>query len=70
MKLNLKDMTTGEKLQAMELLWDDICRNVPDFWSPAWHGDILIEREKRVKEGREKFLNWQQAKEDIRKCIS
>jgi hypothetical protein len=70
MKLNLKDMTTGEKLQAMELLWDDICRNVPDFSSPAWHGDILIEREKRVKEGREKFLDWQQAKEDIRKSIS
>ena len=47
MKLNLKDMTTEEKLQAMELLWDDICRNAPDFSSPAWHGDILQEREKK-----------------------
>ena len=70
MKLNLKEMTTGEKLQAMELLWDDICRNVPDFSSPAWHGDILKERDTIVKEGGGKFLDWQQAKEDIRKSIS
>jgi hypothetical protein len=66
MKLNLKDMTTEEKLQAMELLWDDICRNVPDLLSPSWHGDILKEREKRVKEGGEKFLDWNQAKNEIR----
>jgi hypothetical protein len=31
MTINLKDMTTGEKLEAMEMLWDDICRNIPDF---------------------------------------
>ena len=70
MKLNLKDMTTGEKLQAMELLWDDICRNVPNLASPDWHGDILKEREKRVKEGTEKFVDWRQAKNDIRNSIS
>jgi len=69
MKLNLKDMTTGEKLQAMELLWDDICRNVSNLSSPAWHEDILIEREKRVKEGKEKFLDWKEAKDGIRNSI-
>lgn len=70
MKLNLNDMTTGEKLQAMELLWDDICRNVPNLAPPDWHGDILKEREKRVKEGTEKFVDWKQAKNDIRNSIS
>ena len=70
MKLNLKDMTTGEKLQAMELLWEDICRNIPDLSSPAWHGDILAEREKRVKEGEEKFVDWKEAKDVIRNSIS
>jgi hypothetical protein len=69
MKLNLNDMTTEEKLQAMELLWDDICRNVPDFSSPTWHGGILKERDTNVKEGREKFVDWKQAKKDIRNTI-
>ena len=66
MKINLQDMTTEEKLQTMELLWDDICRNVPDLSSPSWHGDILREREKRAKEGKEKFLDWNKAKNEIR----
>ena len=70
MKFNLKKMTTGEKLQAMELLWDDICRNVPDLAPPAWHGDILAKREKKVKEGKEKFLDWKEAKDAIRNSIS
>jgi hypothetical protein len=70
MKLNLKDMTTGEKLQTMELLWNDICRNVSDLSSPDWHGDILIERENRVKERKEKFLKWNEAKDCIRNSIS
>ena len=62
-------MTTGEKLQAMELLWDDICRNDSNLSSPAWHEGILIEREKRVKEGKEKFLDWKEAKDGIRNTI-
>jgi hypothetical protein len=70
MTLKLKDMTTEEKLQAMELLWDDICRNVPDFSSPAWHENILKEREKSLKNGKENFIDWDQAKKDIRDSIS
>ena len=34
MSLNLNQMTKEEKLGTMELLWDDICRNVPDLASP------------------------------------
>ena len=49
MNLNLHEMTTEEKIRTMELLWDDICRNVPDFTSPKWHGDILKDREKKNK---------------------
>ncbi|MDL1962415.1 MAG: addiction module protein, partial [Deltaproteobacteria bacterium] len=31
------------------MLWDDICRNVPDFSSPAWHENILKEREQKLR---------------------
>lgn len=69
MTLNLKEMTTEEKLKAMETLWDDICRNVPDLSSPPWHEKILKEREERLKKGKEKVLDWTQAKSDIRDSI-
>jgi len=69
MTINLKDMTTEEKLEAMEMLWDDICRNIPDFSSPAWHEQILKEREERLKKGKEKVLDWNQAKKDLRDSI-
>jgi len=70
MPLNLGEMTTEEKLKAMEMLWDDICRSVPDFSSPSWHGNVLEEREQRLKNGKEKFLDWNHAKEIIRDSIS
>jgi hypothetical protein len=69
MTLNLGEMTTEEKLKAMEMLWDDICRSVPDFSSPSWHGKVLKEREQRLREGKEKVLDWDQAKEDLQDSI-
>jgi len=51
------------------MLWDDICRNAPDFNSPEWHKDELEKREGRVKEGKEKFVNWEDAKKDIRDSL-
>ncbi|MCP4108020.1 MAG: addiction module protein [Desulfobacteraceae bacterium] len=70
MSLNFKEMTTEEKLKAMEMLWDDICRNVPDLSPPAWHENILKEREKKLKEGRDNFIDWDYAKKDIWESVS
>ena len=70
MNLNLEKMTIEEKMQAMEMLWDDFCKKQPDFQSPSWHKDILIEREKRIKEGKDKFIDWKIAKKEIMESIS
>ena len=56
--------------QAMEMLWDDICRGAPDFSSPYWHANVLKEREQRLRDGEDKFADWDQAKKDIRDSIS
>lgn len=69
MAINLKKMTIEEKLKIMEMLWDDICQKVPDFSSPEWHATILKAREKKLKDGKEKILDWSQAKEDIRNSL-
>jgi hypothetical protein len=69
MTLNLEEMATEEKLKTMELLWDDLCRTAPDFSSPSWHEDVLREREQRIRERKDKFVDWDQAKKDIQDSI-
>ena len=62
MTLNLGEMTTEEKLKAMEMLWDDICRSAPDFSSPAWHEYVLKEREQSMSadsdDSEQLFRGW------------
>jgi putative addiction module component (TIGR02574 family) len=70
MDLNLDKLTIQEKLQAMEMLWDDICRNVSDIPSPTWHEKLLKKREQQLQEGVDTFIDWDQAKNEIRKSIS
>jgi hypothetical protein len=64
--LPLDQMTTAEKLRAMEALWADLSRNQENVPSPSWHEQILEEREQRVKSGQEKFVDWETAKQELR----
>ncbi len=59
-------MTTAEKLRAMEALWADLSRHEENLQSPAWHEQVLKEREERVKSGQEKFQDWEVAKQELR----
>jgi hypothetical protein len=60
-------MTTEEKLAAMERLWEELCRSPESVPSPSWHEDVLIARDKRVKEGKAEFTDFDAAKDRIRK---
>jgi len=64
----LDKMTTAEKLAEMERLWDDLCRNPQDVPSPSWHRDILAERERQIAEGKMRFVDLDEAREQIRKA--
>jgi len=68
--LNLKGMTISDKLSVMEMLWDDICRDLPDISSPDWHGELLKQREMDVKQGKDEFVDWEEAKKDIWNSVS
>ena len=59
-------MSTEEKLQAMEALWADLSRNPEQFESPAWHKQVLEEREQRLESGEENFIDWELAKKQLR----
>jgi len=68
--LPLNEMSLTEKLQIMEALWDDLSRNAETLESPEWHRDVLKERERRIASGEARFIDWEQAKKDIRKRTS
>ena len=70
MELHLDQMTTKDKIRAMESIWNDLCKNAEMVVSPSWHKDILSQREKSVSEGKEKFNEWDKEKERIRKSLA
>jgi hypothetical protein len=67
--LPLDEMTVIEKLQMMEILWEDLSRNTDLIESPDWHRDVLDDRERRIATGEARFLDLEQAKADIRSRV-
>lgn len=67
--LPLQEMTLAEKMSAMEALWDDLCRCEADVQSPAWHGDLLRQREQDIAEGSARVVDWDEAKNRIRNAL-
>ncbi len=65
----LKNMSFKEKMQTMELLWDDLCHSSDSIESPSWHKDILIDRERALNKGDDEFVDWETAKNNIKKEI-
>lgn len=64
--LPIEQMTTAEKLRALEMIWESLCRRPDDVPSPAWHADILRKREKSVEDGSSEFTDWVEAKQTFR----
>jgi len=61
---DLQGMSTPDKLRLMEELWTDLSGH--DVVSPAWHGEVLAERDRLIASGEEKFVDWEVAKRQLR----
>jgi len=59
-------MSVAERLEAMEQLWDALCRDAEDMPSPSWHGDVLADRKARAQRGEAKFLTLDQLRARLR----
>ena len=68
--LALDQMTIEEKLKAVEMLWDDLCRNDKQIPIADWQKELLNERQRQIDTGEAKFSDWESAKERIRKRTS
>ncbi len=62
-------LTLHEKLHVMEALWDDISRTEAASDVLQWHKDVLDEREQLVAEENARFIDWEDAKEQIRQAV-
>jgi hypothetical protein len=67
--LPLKNMSLEEKFFTIETVWDDIVHNSSDFQSPAWHKDILEERDARLESGKDSLIDWETAKNSLRNSL-
>jgi Putative addiction module component len=61
----LDEMTAKEKLELINLIWTDLQKNPEQVPPPEWHRIFLEERSKGVEEGRYKFLDFEEAIEQI-----
>jgi len=61
-------MPLHEKLLVMEAIWDDISREEENLDVPQWHKDTLDERERLIAEGQAQFVDWEEAKRQIKEA--
>lgn len=61
-------MSLEEKLRLIELIWQDVSFEEEQILVPESHKDQLVERAQMVREGKAEFIDWEQAKKDIKKA--
>lgn len=66
MTIDLRQMSTSDKVRLMEALWQDLSANDAEVTSPEWHGDVLAERDRLIASGEESFIDWETAKKQLR----
>jgi hypothetical protein len=53
----LRKMSTSERLQAMEVLWDSLVYENDALETPEWHEKILQERKEKIASGCAIFIS-------------
>ncbi|MGD7036187.1 MULTISPECIES: addiction module protein [Methylotuvimicrobium] len=53
----INKMTTTERLETMEAIWDSLVRDETEIGMPDWHRDVLDERRLRIERGEAKCFS-------------
>jgi putative addiction module component (TIGR02574 family) len=69
-ELPISDLSLAQKLDLMEALWADLSRDDKKLESPAWHRNVLEDRQKAFEAGKISASDWEEAKKRIRKNVS
>ncbi len=60
-------LSKKDKVKIMEALWEDLSKDYKEVESPGWHHDALQDTKQRLELGKEKLVDWDIAKKDLRK---
>ena len=63
--LPLAQMTVDEKLEMIDQIWADLLEHEDRVPSPAWHGEVLAERDRLVAAGEAQFHDLAETKRRI-----
>jgi putative addiction module component (TIGR02574 family) len=50
-------MSSSERVEAMELLWESFSKEGIDYSSPNCHGEVLVERSEMIESGKATWLS-------------
>lgn len=56
-----------EKVRLLETLWSDLTKDPCRLTAPEWHREELRKTEQAIAKGTEYFVDWEEAKEDLRR---
>jgi putative addiction module component (TIGR02574 family) len=60
--IDIKKMSTTERLHIMETIWDSLLYEETEIDSPEWHSDILEKRKRKIESGKAQFLSLEELK--------
>ena len=55
--IEISRMSTIERLQTMEAIWDSLIHENSEIESPEWHRGILADRKLNIEEGKAEFIS-------------
>ena len=61
----IRELPLHEKLQMMEVLWEDLRLHAEGVPVPQWHKELLDARRKAVEAGQEQLLEWDEVKNSL-----
>ncbi len=62
----IPNLSTTEKLMAMESLWSSLHETFEQSDPPDWHRTLLKERLRLIESGQAVYEDWSQAKNELR----
>ena len=60
--MEIKKMSTIERLKTMEAIWDSLLYDESNIESPEWHRNILAERKSKIESGEAEFISIEKLK--------
>lgn len=62
--MEIKKMSTVERLQVMEALWESLLEEDSKIVSPAWHEDVLEGRKRKLESGEAEFISLEELRKN------